>query len=135
MSGRGQRRAWGALQTALILGAIFVMLAPIAWIALAAFKTHVDVYQLKLFFEPTLENFQLVFDAPYNLGAKLLNSTIVAGVTAIVMGTLYDSSGRSVAYTVSAISMAVFIAIGMGLAASFWTSGRHKAAATAEAVA
>ena len=61
--------------------------------------------------------------------------SIVAGVTAIVMGTLYDSSGRSVAYTVSAISMAVFIAIGMGLAASFWTSGRHKAAATAEAVA
>ena len=60
--------------------------------------------------------------------------SIVAGVTAIVMGTLYDSSGRSVAYTVSAISMAVFIAIGMGLAASFWTSGRHKAAATAEAV-
>ncbi len=55
--------------------------------------------------------------------------SIVAGVTAIAMGTLYDSSGRAVAYTVSAISMAVFIVIGMGLAASFWTSSRHKAAA------
>ena len=83
MSARGQKRAWGAVQTALILGAIIVMMAPIAWIALAAFKTHVDVYQLKLFFTPTLENFQLVFDAPYNLGAKLLNSTIVAGVTVL----------------------------------------------------
>ena len=32
----------------LILAAIFVMLIPIIWIAMAAFKTHVDVYQLKL---------------------------------------------------------------------------------------
>lgn len=60
--------------------------------------------------------------------------SIVAGITAIVMGGLYDSSGRASAYAVSAVAMAVFIVIGMGLAASFWTSGRHKAAA-AEAVA
>lgn len=59
--------------------------------------------------------------------------SIVAGVTAIAMGALYDSSGRAAAYTVSAISMAVFIAIGMGLAASFWTSSRHKAAVAPEA--
>ena len=60
--------------------------------------------------------------------------SIVAGITAIVMGGLYDSSGRATAYAVSAVAMAVFIVVGMGLAASFWTSGRHKTAA-AEAVA
>lgn len=60
------------------------MLVPILWIFLAAFKTHVDVYQLKLFFTPTLENFGVVFDDPYRLGEKLLNSTIVALVTVVI---------------------------------------------------
>lgn len=58
--------------------------------------------------------------------------SIVAGITAIVMGTLYDSSGRAVAYTVSAVAMAVFIAIGMGLAASFWTANRRRGEVSAE---
>ena len=57
------------------------MLVPIAWIALAAFKQHVDVYQLKLAFKPTLENFTTVFDQPYDLGNKLMNSTIISAVT------------------------------------------------------
>ena len=83
MSGRGSQKAWEAVRVGLILMAIFVMLVPIAWIFLAAFKTHVDVYQLKLFFTPTLENFSVVFEQPYDLGAKLVNSTIVAGVTVL----------------------------------------------------
>jgi len=64
--------------------AIAIMLVPIIWIFLAAFKTHVDVYQLKLFFQPTLENFSIVFDSPYNLGEKLFNSSIVAGATVLL---------------------------------------------------
>ena len=56
----------------------------LAWIALAAFKEHVDVYQLKLVFEPTLENFSRVFAEPYDLGTKLFNSTIVAAVTVVI---------------------------------------------------
>ncbi|MEZ5649424.1 MAG: carbohydrate ABC transporter permease [Burkholderiaceae bacterium] len=84
MSHRLRRRTLQALQTALILIAAFVMLIPIVWIALAAFKTHVDVYQLKLFFTPTLENFATVFQSPYDLGEKLLNSTIVALVTVLL---------------------------------------------------
>ena len=83
MTGRQKKRLMNAIQVTLILIATFVMLVPIAWIFLAAFKTHVDVYQLKLFFTPTLENFGLVFDAPYFLGAKLWNSTIVAFVTVV----------------------------------------------------
>jgi len=68
----------------LILIAATVMMVPIIWIASAAFKTHVDVYQLKVFFTPTLENFQTVFESPYDLHQKLFNSTIVAFVTVLI---------------------------------------------------
>ena len=71
------------MHSVLILIAMFIMLVPIVWIFLAAFKTHVDVYQLKLFFTPTLENFSIVFDDPYRLGEKLFNSTIVALITVV----------------------------------------------------
>lgn len=83
MTGKQRKQLFGALHTVLILMAMFVMLVPIIWIFLAAFKTHVDVYQLKLFFTPTLENFATVFDDPYRLGEKLYNSTIVALVTVL----------------------------------------------------
>ena len=51
---------------------------------MAAFKNHIDVFQLKLSFEPTIENFFLVFGAPYYLGDKLWNSTIVALITVLI---------------------------------------------------
>lgn len=69
------------LQTALIWLVLAIMLTPIVWIFLAAFKTNVDVYQLKLLFTPTLENFATVFGAPYDLGEKLRNSAAVAAMT------------------------------------------------------
>ncbi|MEM7696494.1 MAG: carbohydrate ABC transporter permease [Pseudomonadota bacterium] len=79
------RRRWPEMvRAALIVLAAFVMLVPIAWIGLAAFKNTIDVYQLKLAFTPTLENFRTVFEPPYDLGEKLFNSTIVAGVTVLV---------------------------------------------------
>ncbi len=84
MTGKQRKRFWNVIQVTLILIATFIMLVPIVWIFLAAFKSHVDVYQLKLFFTPTLENFGTVFDDPYRLGDKLWNSTIVAFVTVVV---------------------------------------------------
>ena len=84
MNGRQTKQLWGAVQSVLILLAMFIMLVPILWIFLAAFKSHVDVYQLKLYFTPTLDNFATVFDDPYRLGEKLFNSTIVALVTVLI---------------------------------------------------
>jgi len=72
------------LQTVLIWTVLALMLGPIIWIFLAAFKTNVDVYQLKLLFTPTLENFTTVFSAPYLLGDKLKNSAIVALATTML---------------------------------------------------
>ena len=83
MTGKQKKQIASAIQAILILMAIFIMLVPILWIFMAAFKSHVDVYQLKLFFTPTFENFGLVFDTPYELGDKLFNSTIVAFVTVV----------------------------------------------------
>ncbi len=83
MTGRQRKQFWNAVQIILILIAAGVMIIPIIWIFLAAFKSHVDVYQLKLFFRPTLENFAIVFQSPYDLGHKLFNSTVVAAVTVI----------------------------------------------------
>lgn len=84
MTGRQKKQLTNAVQIILILIAIAIMLVPIAWIFMAAFKNHVDVFQLRLFFSPTLENFATVFEPPYYLGQKLWNSTIVALVTVIL---------------------------------------------------
>ncbi len=84
MTNRQKRRLVEAGKVALIVLVVLFMMVPIAWIALASFKTHVDVYQLKLFFEPTLDNYATVFDAPYDLGDKLWNSTLVATVTVAI---------------------------------------------------
>ena len=84
LTGRRKRRLWESVQVVAIVLFTLVMLVPIAWIALAAFKRHVDVYQLKLFFEPTLENFRTVFEPPYSLGQKLFNSTVVAAATVAI---------------------------------------------------
>ncbi|MBM2578048.1 carbohydrate ABC transporter permease [Jannaschia sp. Os4] len=84
LSGRQRRRALGTVQIVLIVVAIAIMLVPIAWIFLAAFKNLRDVYTLSLWFTPTLENFATVFEPPYSLGAKLWNSTLVATVTVVL---------------------------------------------------
>ncbi|MEK9853993.1 MAG: carbohydrate ABC transporter permease [Rhodobiaceae bacterium] len=84
MTGKQTKKLMNALQVTLILIAIFIMLVPILWIFLAAFKNHIDVFQLKLLFTPTLENFKSVFAPPYYLGRKLVNSTIVALVTVLI---------------------------------------------------
>ena len=84
MTGKQKKRLMNALQVTLILIAIFIMLVPILWIFLAAFKNHIDVFQLKLLFTPTLENFKSVFAPPYYLGRKLVNSTIVALITVLI---------------------------------------------------
>ena len=84
MTGAQRKRWLNGLQVTLILVATFIMLIPIVWIALASLKSTVEVFQLRLFFTPTLENFATVFEPPYELGPKLWNSTIVAGVTVLL---------------------------------------------------
>jgi multiple sugar transport system permease protein len=83
-SARARKRFWYSFETVLVLLAALVVLTPIVWIGLAAFKTYRDVFQLKLWFTPTLENFGKLFDAPYEIHKKLFNSAIVAFVTVML---------------------------------------------------
>ena len=67
----------------ILLTAVFI-LVPIYWIVSGAFKHQVDIFQLKLLFTPTLENFEIIFRSPYNLIDKLVNSTLVALSTILI---------------------------------------------------
>lgn len=84
MHPRSKKRLFEALQIALILFAAVLVLLPIVWIGMAAFKRHVDVFQLKLLFAPTLENFAKIIEPPYSVLDKLVNSLVVAGSTVLV---------------------------------------------------
>ena len=72
------------LQFLVILLTAVLILVPIYWIVSGAFKQQVDIFQLKLLFTPTLENFEIIFRSPYNLFDKLVNSTLVALSTILV---------------------------------------------------
>jgi len=54
---------------------------PIFWLALTAFKGQRDAFSLRLFFEPTLENFRLIFSDRFNAAAMLIDSTIISLAT------------------------------------------------------
>ncbi len=84
LSNRQKQKIYAGVRDVLVLNVAAVMMIPILWISMAAFKTHVDVYQLKVLFTPTLANFKTVFQSPYNLHYKLFNSTIVALVTVVI---------------------------------------------------
>jgi multiple sugar transport system permease protein len=81
MHPRTRRRLWEGFELALVSLAAVIVLTPILWIALAAFKTHRDVFQLKFLFDPTIENFAKIFASPYEIHKKLLNSAIIAAAT------------------------------------------------------
>jgi multiple sugar transport system permease protein len=79
-----QRRVEAVLENiGLLLTLLFIML-PIAWMALTAFKQRVDVFTLKVFFTPTLQNFVAIFQEPLAFGPLLWNSVVIAGTTVLI---------------------------------------------------
>lgn len=77
------RLAWLA-ERALLLLVSFVVLFPISWMFLTAFKQPKDAYSVSLHFKPTLQNFVTVFAEPWNLGSMVMNSVIVSTVTVVI---------------------------------------------------
>ena len=84
MSNRSRKKILDFLQFLVILLTAIIILVPIYWIVSGAFKQQVDIFQLKLLFTPTLENFNIIFKSPYNLFDKLVNSTLVALSTVMI---------------------------------------------------
>lgn len=72
------------IERALLLFVCIVVLFPIAWMFLTAFKRPIDAYSLSLNFTPTFNNFVTVFSDPWNLEEMVLNSVIVASVTVAI---------------------------------------------------
>ncbi|MGJ8602658.1 MAG: carbohydrate ABC transporter permease [Marivita sp.] len=75
--------SWWA-ERALLLFICVIVLFPIAWMFLTAFKRPIDAYSLSLSFTPTFNNFVTVFSDPWNLGDMVMNSVIVASVTVLI---------------------------------------------------
>ena len=71
------------------LGRVFILLyilLPIFWITITAFKRENDVFTLKVFFQPTLQNFVDIFSNPLNFGPLLRNSLLISlGTIAIAI--------------------------------------------------
>lgn len=80
-----RKKMVGRVLEGLALAVAFVAIVfPIAWMVLTAFKSPADIYQLNLTFTPTLDNFREVFSERWEVGAKVLNSLIIAVVTVAV---------------------------------------------------
>ena len=84
MLNKSRKKLLDFLQFLVILLTAIIILVPIYWIVSGAFKQQVDIFQLKLLFTPTLDNFKIIFKSPYNLFDKLVNSTLVALSTVMI---------------------------------------------------
>ncbi|MGB1682549.1 MAG: hypothetical protein ACPHFO_09435, partial [Acidimicrobiales bacterium] len=51
---------------------------------------------------------------------------LTGGITAGVIGGIYESSGRAAAYTTASVAMLIVTAGGMWLAADFWRNRSHE---------
>jgi len=79
-----RRRIARAVETTVLGVTLAVIVFPIAWIVTTAFKTPRDVYDLAIVFPPTIQNFIIAFNPPWNLGGKLLNSIVISTVTVAI---------------------------------------------------
>lgn len=79
-----QSKLTTVVQGILIFVTAVVILAPIYWMVVAAFKPYAEVFQPHLFFTPTLDNFVAIMQPPYEIHKKFLNSAIVALTTVAI---------------------------------------------------
>ncbi|MGL4636609.1 MAG: carbohydrate ABC transporter permease [Beijerinckiaceae bacterium] len=84
LSAQRLSQLWPAITSAILLFALGVIIFPIAWMVLAAFKLPRDVYSLTFFFTPTIENFGTVFEAPWSIGKRIINSTVISITTVAI---------------------------------------------------
>jgi len=73
------------------------VLVTLIWMLLAAFKTEVDVYSVRLLFQPTLDNFRAIFSNPILLQNNIWISALVSFLTVAITIPL----GAAAAYVLS----------------------------------
>ncbi len=72
------------LESAVLLVVAAIILFPILWMVMTAFKNPKYVYAYTIWFPPTLENFREVFNPRWLIGEKIVNSAVIACSTVII---------------------------------------------------
>ena len=83
---RAQRRraVLKVLEVGVLLFVAALIVFPIAWMVMTAFKTPITVYSYTIWFQPTLDNFREVFNPRWGIAQKVVNSTIIACSTVVI---------------------------------------------------
>jgi multiple sugar transport system permease protein len=85
----GRARAATAGMHAVLALCALVVIAPVAWIAIAAFKTQIALLTGQVLFQPTWANFdELLFSRSSDYLANFLNSLGVASASTFVVAVL-----------------------------------------------
>lgn len=63
---------------------VAIVVVPIGWIILTAFKPLESVYTMSLLFTPTMDNFFTIFEGPFFVGDRLLNSAVISIFTVAI---------------------------------------------------
>ena len=79
-----KRRILKVLEVSILVMVAILILFPIVWMVLTAFKSPVYVYSYTVWFPPTLENFREVFNERWLISDKIINSTIIAVSTVAI---------------------------------------------------
>ena len=79
------------------LAIIFFVMFPLIWMLAGAFKNQIDIYSVKVLFQPTLDNFKAVFANPVLLGSHIWISVLVSFLTVAITIPL----GAAAAYVLS----------------------------------
>ena len=81
---RRKKLALKTLENAVLLAVAAIILFPILWMVMTAFKSPKFVYAYTIWFPPTFENFREVFNPRWLIGDKIINSAIISCSTVII---------------------------------------------------
>lgn len=81
---RRRRKLLQWLEAAVLLAVAIVIMFPIAWMVMTAFKHPSFVYSYTIWFPPTLDNFREVFSERWQIMDKIINSTVIAVSTVVI---------------------------------------------------
>jgi multiple sugar transport system permease protein len=72
------------LEGGVLIVVAFIIMFPIVWMVMTAFKSPVYVYSYTMWFPPTLENFREVFSERWLILDKVINSAVIAVSTVVI---------------------------------------------------
>jgi multiple sugar transport system permease protein len=81
---RRKKLALKILENFVLLVVAAIILFPILWMVMTAFKNPKFVYAYTIWFPPTFENFREVFNPRWLIGEKIINSAVISCSTVII---------------------------------------------------